>query len=178
MENVRKHRNIKLVTTNRRRNYLVSERNYHTTKFFTENLLAIEMRKTQIIMNTSVYLGLSILDLSKTVMYKFWYDYVKPKYCENAKLCYMGTDHFVVHVKTDDICKDTAEDFETRFDNSNFEIDRPLPKGKNKKVIGLMKGELHGKIMKEFVGLRAKTYIYLKTTMMKIKKQKAQKGVS
>ena len=82
MENVRKHRNIKLVTTNRRRNYLVAERNYHTTKFFTENLLAIEMRKTQIIMNTSVYLGLSILDLSKTVMCKFWYDYVKLKYCE------------------------------------------------------------------------------------------------
>ena len=83
---MRNHRNIKLVTTERRRNYLVSEPNYHTTKFFTENLLAIEMRKTQILMNKPVYLGLSILDLSKTVMYEFWYDYVKPKYGENAKL--------------------------------------------------------------------------------------------
>ena len=128
MENVRKHRNIKLVTTNRRKNYLVSEPNYHTTKFFTENLLAIEMRKTQIIINN---IGFSILDLSKTVMYKFWYDYGKPKYGENAKLCYMVTDNFVVHVKTDDIYKDIAEYFETKFDNSNFEIDRPLPKGKN-----------------------------------------------
>ena len=100
MENVRKHRNIKLVTTERRRNYLVSEPNFHTTKFFTENLLAIEMRKTQILMNKPVYLGLSILDLSKTVMYEFWYDYVKPKYGENAKLCYMDTDSFIVHVKT------------------------------------------------------------------------------
>ena len=135
MENVRKHRNIKLVTTERRRNYLVSEPNYHTTKFFTENLLAIEMIKTQILMNKPVYLGLSILDLSKNVMYEFWYHYVKPKYGENAKLCYMDTDSFIFHVKTDDIYKDIAEDFETRFDNSNFEIDRPLPKIKNKKVI-------------------------------------------
>ena len=110
MENVRKHRDIKLVTTERRRNYLVSEPNYHTTKFFTENLLAIEMRKTQILMNKPVYLGLSILDLSKTVIYEFWYDYVKPKYGENAKLCYTDTCSFIVHVKTDDIYKDFPED--------------------------------------------------------------------
>ena len=80
MKNVRKHRNIKLVTTKRRRNYLVSEPSFHITKFFTENLLAIEMRTAQILMNKLVYLGLSIIDLSKTVMYEFWYDYVKPKY--------------------------------------------------------------------------------------------------
>ena len=141
MENVRKHKNIELVTTERRRKYLVSEPNYHSTKFFTENLLAIEMRKTQIVMNKPVYLGLSILDLNKTVMYEFWYDYVKPKYGENAKLCYMYTGSFLVHVKTDDNYKHIAEDVETRFDTSNFKIDRPLPKGKNKKVIGLMKDE-------------------------------------
>ena len=76
MKNVRKQRNIKHVTRERRRNYLVSEPNYHTAKFFTENLLAIEMRKTQILMNMPVYLGLSILELSKTVIYKFRYDYV------------------------------------------------------------------------------------------------------
>ena len=81
---MRNHRNIKLVTTERRRNYLVSEPNYHTTKFFTKSLSAIEMRKTQILMNKPVYLGLSILDLSKTVMYRFCYDYVKQKYGENA----------------------------------------------------------------------------------------------
>ena len=80
MENVRKHRNIKLVTTESRRNYLVSEPNYHTTKFFTENLLAIEMRKTKILMNKPIYLGLLVLDLSKTVMYEFWYDNVKSQY--------------------------------------------------------------------------------------------------
>ena len=85
-------------------------------------------------------------------MYEFWYDYVKPKYGENAKLCYMDTDSFIVHVKTDDIYKDIAEDVETRFDTSSYElecnsIERPFQKGKNKKVIELMRDELGGKIM-------------------------------
>ena len=136
MENVRKHRNIKLVTTERRRDYLVSEPDYHTTKLFTENLLAGEMRKTQILMNKPLYLGLTILGLTKTVMYYFWYDFVKSKY-----ITYMDTDSFINHVKTHDIYKDIAEDDETRFDNSNFELDRPLTKGKNKKVIWLMKDD-------------------------------------
>ena len=104
MENVSKHRNIKVVTTERRRIYLVSEPNCHTAKSFTENLLAIEMRKSQILMNKPVYLGLSILDLSKTVMYEFWYDYVKAKHDENAKPCYVDKDRLVAHAKTDEIC--------------------------------------------------------------------------
>ena len=116
IENVRKHRDIKLVTTGRK-NYLVS--NYHTTKFFTENLLPIEMRKTQILINKPIYLGLSMLDLSKTVMYEFWYDYLKRKYDVKAKLCYMDTDSFIVHVKTNDIKKDIAKDVVTRSDSSH-----------------------------------------------------------
>ena len=99
MENGRKYRDIKLVTTEKRRNYLVSEPNYHTTKFFTENVLATDMKKGQILMSKPVYLGLSIIHLSKTAMYDFWYDYVKPKYCKNLKLCYMETGSFIVHVK-------------------------------------------------------------------------------
>ena len=107
MKNVRKHRNIKLVTTEgRRRYYLVSEPNYHTTNFFTKSLLAIEMKKTQILMNKSVYLDLSILGLIKTVMYEFWYDCVKLKYGENSKICYMDIDSLIVHEKTDDFYKD------------------------------------------------------------------------
>ena len=90
----------------------------------------------------------------------FWYDYVKLKYGEKAKLCYMDTDSFIVYIKTDDIYKDIAEDFETRFDTSNYELDRPLPKGNNEKIIGLVKNELGGKIMTNFVGLRAKTCSY------------------
>ena len=97
MENLRKHRHIKLVTTEGRRNYyLVSEPNFHTTKFFTKKLLAIEMKKTEILMNNSVCLGLSIRELSKILMYEFWYDYVKQKYGEKVKLCYMDTDSFIL----------------------------------------------------------------------------------
>ena len=176
MENVRKHRSIKLVATEGRRNYLASEPNFDTTKFFTENLLVIEMRKTQVLMNKLVYLGLSILDLSKTVVYEFWYDYVKPKYSENAKFCYMDTDSFIFYVKTDDIYKDIAENVETRFDTWNFEIDRPLPKGKNKNLTEVMKDELGGQVMKEFVRLRTKTYSYLKDNNDEDKKAKGTKN--
>ena len=98
MENVRKHKDIKLVTTDKRRNQLVSKANYHTTIWFSENLLAIEMKKTKLKMNKSVYLGFSIIEITKTLMYRFWYDYMKPKYGDNTKLCYMNTDSFIMHI--------------------------------------------------------------------------------
>ena len=142
MENVRKHRDIKLVTTDEKRNQLVSEPNYHTTKWFSENLLAIEMKKTKVKMNKSVHLSLSILEISKTLMYEFWYDYMKPKYGDSIKLCYMDTDSFIMHIKTEDFYKDIANDVEKRFDTSDYEVNRPLPTGKNKKMIGSMKDEL------------------------------------
>ena len=148
IENLRKHRDIKLVTTGRVKNYLVSEPIYRNTYFFTENLLVIEMKKTQITMSTLVYSGLSILDLSKTLRYEFWYDFVKPKYGEKSKLCYIDTDSFNVHVKTKDIYREIAENVEKRSDISTFEIDRPLLVGKNK-VIGLIKTELGGQINKK-----------------------------
>ena len=103
MQNVRKQKDIKLATTEGRRNYLVSKPNYHTTKFFTENLLAKEMKKTEILMNAPVYLELSILELSKILMYKFWYDYIKPKYGEKAKLSYIDTNSFTAYIKPDNI---------------------------------------------------------------------------
>ena len=110
MENVREHRDIKLVITDKRRNQLVSEPNYHTTKWFSENLLAIEMKKIKVKVNKPVYLGLSILEISKTLMYEFWYGYIKPKYQNNAKLCYMDTDSFIINIKTEDFYKDIAND--------------------------------------------------------------------
>ena len=107
--------------------------------------------------NKSVYLGMSILDVSKT-MHEFWYDYAKPKYQDKAKLCYMDTDSFIILIKTEEFYKDVDNDVEKWFDISNYDEDdkRPLPIGKSKKVIGLFKGELGGKIMKEFIVLRAK----------------------
>ena len=138
--------------------------NYYTTKFFTENALAIEMEKTQITMNKPDYLSLSILDLSKTAMYKFWCDYIKAKYGEKAN-CVIWTQifpYFIAHIKTEDIYQEISEDVEKRFNASNYEIDRPLPIGKNKKVIGVMNDKLIGQIRKKFVGLRSKTYSYLK----------------
>ena len=133
MENVRKHKDIKLVTTDERRNKLVSEPNYHTTKQFSENLLAIEMKKTKLKMNKPIYLGMSILDVSKTPMYEFWYDYIKPKYKEKAKLCYIYTDSFVINVFTEDFFEDINNDVERWFDMSNYDKNdkRPLSIGKN-----------------------------------------------
>ena len=100
MKNVRKHRDIKLVATHKRRNQIVSEPNYHATKWFSENLLAFELKKIKVKMNKPVYLDLSILEISKTLLYEFWYDYIKPKYQDNAKLCYMDTDSFFINIKT------------------------------------------------------------------------------
>ena len=98
-------------------------------------------------MNKPVYLELSLLKLSTILVYEFWHVYVKSNYGEKAKLCYTDTDSFIVYIKTDYIYKDIAEDIGTRFDTSNCELDIPLPKGKNKKIFGLMKDELVGKIM-------------------------------
>ena len=119
MENVRKHRDIKPVTTEEKIIKLVSEPNYHTTKQFSENLLAIEMKKKKVKMNKPVYLGISILDISKTLLYEFWYDYIKPKYKDKAKLCYTDTDSFVIHIFTEDFFEDISNDVERWFDMSN-----------------------------------------------------------
>ena len=175
MENIRKHRNIKLVTIDKRRSKLVSEPNYHTINYISEDLSIIEMNKTKVKMNKPIYLGLSILEISKLLMYEFWYDYMKPKYNDNVKLCYMNTDSFVMNIKTEEFYKDISNDVEKRFDTSNYEVNRPLPTGKNKKVIVLMKDELGGKIITEFVTLKTKTYSYLTDDFKEDKNAKGTK---
>ena len=172
MENVRKHRDIKLVRTDKKRNKLVSEPNYHTMKLIDDNLAIIEMRKVKVKMNKPIYLGLSILELSKITMYEFWYDYVKVKYEDRVKLCYMDTDSFVLNVRTEDFYKDISEDVKDRFDTTNFNCNRPLPIGVNKKVVGLMKDELGGGIITEFVSLRPKAYSYRTDDLVELKKAK------
>ena len=125
-------------------------------------------------MNKPVYLGQAILDLSKIIMYEFHYDYMKPKYGENLKLCYMDTDSLVYHIKTKDFYEDIAKDVEIRFNTSGYSKKdaKPLPIGLNKKVVGLMKDELGGKIMTEFVALRPKLYAYRKLNGVKDKRCK------
>ena len=175
MENIRKHRDIKLVTTDKKRSKLVSEPSYYTINLIFEDLSIIEMKKTKVRMNKSIYLGFSILEISKTLMYEFWYDYMKPKYNNDVKLCYMDTDSFIMKIKTNHFYEDIASDVENRFDTSNYEVNRPLPTGKNKKVIGLMKDELGGKIITEFVTLRPKTYSFLTDDGKEDKKAKGTK---
>ena len=142
IENVIKHGDIKLVTTEKRR-----KKNSHKTKWFSESLLAIEMKKTKVKMNNPVYLGLSILDIHKIVIYEYWYDYLKSNFDYNVKLCYMDTDSFIVHVKTKDADADLPKDVEKRPDTLNYEVNRLLPIGINKKVVRLMKDDLGGRVM-------------------------------
>ena len=133
------------------------------------------MKKIKVKLNKPIYLGLSILEISKILMYEFWYDYMMLKYSDNVKSCYTDTDSFIINIKIKDFYKDIANDVEDRFDTSNYEVDRPLPTGKNKKVIGLMKDELGGKVITEFVALRPKTYSYLTDDCKEDKKTKGTK---
>ena len=121
MKNVRNHRDIKLVTTEKQRRKLVSKLNYHTTKKFSENLLDMEMKKTKVKMNKPACLGMSILDISKRLMYEFWYDYIKPNYGDRTKLLSMDTYSFFIYIITDDIFEDIADDVEKWFDTSNYD---------------------------------------------------------
>ena len=160
MENIRKHRNIKLVNDEE---YLrnVMRPNFKSGTLLGPDLMSCEMGKVRVVMNKPVYLGQAILDLSKTIMYEFHNDYMKCKYKdEDLKLCYMDTDSLIYSIRTEDFYADIADDVEARFDTSGYVPDRPLNVGKNKKVIGLMKDELGGEIMREFVSLRPKMYSY------------------
>ena len=115
MENIRNHRDIKLVTSDKRRKRLVSGPNYNSHKNFSNSLTAIEMKKTWVKMIKPSHLGISILDISKTLMHEFWYDYIKPKYGDRAKLCYTDTDSFVIHIKTEDFFEDISIDVKRWF---------------------------------------------------------------
>ena len=175
MENVTKHRYIKLVKTDKKRNKLVSKPNFYTMKLIDNNLAIIEMRKVKVKMNKPIYLESSILDISRIIMYEFWYGYVKIKYEDKARLCYTDTDRFVVNIKTKGFYKDISQDVNKMFDTSNYTFDRPLPTGVNKKVIGLMKDELGGDIITGFVALRSKAHSHITNNFIEMKKAKGTK---
>ena len=133
------------------------------------------MKKIKVKMNKPVYLRTSILDISKTLMYEIWYDYIKPKYRDNAKLCYMDYEIFIIYIKIEDFYEYTADDVKKWFDTSNYNVGRLLLNGMNKKVIGYFKDELGAKIMKELNSLRPKRYSYLMDDDGKHKKAKGTK---
>ena len=134
----------------------MSEPNYHTTKCSPENLLAIEMKKIIVKMNKPVYLGLSILEISKTLMDKFWYNYIKTKYRDNAKLCYMDKGSFIIRIKTENFYKDILVMLKKDLIHQNI-----VKMIKDHKLIGLLEDDLGGNIMTEFVAVRPKKYSYL-----------------
>ena len=137
VKNVRNRRDSKLVTSDKRRTRLVSEPNYHSYKKFSEHLMAIEMKKIRAKMTKPLYLGMSILDISKILMYEFWYNYIIPKYGDKAKLCYTDIDSFIIYIKTEDFFEDISSDVKKWFDTSSYnKKDKiPLPIGKDKKYL-------------------------------------------
>ena len=177
MENIRNRVNIKLVNTKEQLKKLAAKPNFKgPPKIFSENLVSVHMKKTSLTMNKPVYLGMCILDLSKIIMYDFHYNYIKPKYGEKAKLLMTDTDSLFYEIQTEDFYKDISGDVKDRFDTSDYPENHPsgIPTGINKKVLGMMKDEAAGKIIKEFVGLRSKLYSYI---MEEGKETKKCKGV-
>ena len=176
MENIRNRVNVKLVNTEEKFKKLSAKPNYKGRKIFNENLISVHMKKTSLTMNKPVYLGMCILDLSKTIMYDFHYNYIKPKYGEKAKLPFTDTDSLMYEIQTEDFYKDISGDVKDRFDTSDYPENHPsgIPTGINKKVLGMFKDEAAGKIIKEFIGLRAKLYSFI---MEDGKENKRCKGV-
>ena len=134
MENIRKHRNIKLVTTEEKYLRTVMCPNFKSGVLFGENLMGCEMGKIKVVMNKPVYLSQVILDLSKIVMYEFHYDYMIPKYGDRLKLCYMDMDSLVYHIRAEDFYTDIADVVPARFDTSGYCPNLPLPVGLNKRL--------------------------------------------
>ena len=176
MENIRNRVDIKLVNDKNKAERLAAKPNFKHCNIFSEDLTAIHMKKTFLTFNKPVYLGMCILDLSKTLMFDFHYNYMKKKYGDNAKLLFTDTDSLMYEIRTKDFYEDIQGDVKDRFDTSDYPSNHPsgIPTGCNKKVLGMFKDEAGGKIIDEFVGLRAKLYSY---KMFEGKESKKCKGV-
>ena len=176
MENIRNRVDIKLVNNKKQAEKLSAKPNYKHCNIFCEDLVAIHMKKTKLDFDKPVYLGMCILDLSKTLMYDFHYNYIKQKYGDKAKLLLTDTDSLMYEIQTEDFYKDINGDVKDRFDTSGYPPDHPsgIPSGFNKKVLGMFKDEVNGNVIDEFVGLRAKLYSY---KMFEGEESKKCKGV-
>ena len=176
MENVRNRVNINLVNDREKAKKLTAKPNFKHLNIFSEELIAVHMKRTKLKFDKPVYLGMCILDLSKTIMYEFHYNYIKKKYGDKAKLLFTDTDSLMYEIKTEDFYKDISGDVKDRFDTSDYPPNHPsgTPTGCNKKVLGVFKDEVAGRYIEEFIGLRAKLYSY---KMFEGKESKKCKGV-
>ena len=176
MENIRNRVDIKLVNNKKQAEKLSAKPNFKHCNIFSEDLVAIHMKMTKLDFDKPVYLGMCILDLSKTLMYDFHYNYIKKKYEDKAKLLITDTDSLMYEIQTEDFYEDIIRDLKDRSDTSGYPFDHPsgIPSGFNKKVLGMFKDEVNGDIIDEFVGLRAKLYSY---KMFEGKESKKCKGV-
>ena len=174
MENIRNRVDVQLVKNKEQAQKLVNKPNFESFKIFSENLIACHMKKTKLRFDKPIYVGMSILELSKTLMYDFHYNHIKNKYNEKAKLLFTDTDSLCYYIQTKDIYKDMKKDKQL-FDTSDYPKDHKLYSEKNKKVLGKMKDETAGKLITEFVGLRAKLYAFKTLENKEIKKAKGVK---
>ena len=176
MENIRNRVDVKLVNNKKQAEKLSAKPNYKHCNIFSEDLVAIHMKMTKLDFDKPVYLGMCILDLSKTLMYDFHYNYIKKKYGNKAKLLLTDTDSLMYEIQTEDFYKDISGDVKDRFDTSGYPSDHPssISSGFNKKVLGMFKDKVNGDIIDEFVGLRAKLYSY---KMFEGEESKKCKGV-
>ena len=176
MENIRNRVEIKLVNDKKQAEKLSVKPNFYHCNIFSEELVEVHMKKTKLVFNKPVYLGMCILDLSKTLMYDFHYNYIKQKYGDEANLLFTDTDRLMYEMQTEDFYKDISADVKGRFDTSDYPPNHPsgIPSGFNKKVLGMFKDEVGGKVIDEFVGLRAKLYSF---KMFEGEESKKYKGV-
>ena len=174
MENLRKR--VKLVNDKVKLSKLIASPSFDYFRIFSEDLAAVSLKKTKLYLNRPIFVGFSILDLSKVLMYEFHYEYMKPKYGCNAKLLFTDTDSLCYEIKTGDIYRDMLQNVEL-FDTSEYAQNHPLYSLVNKKVLGKMKDETHGIPIQEFVGLRPKMYSILYTENDKLVEKKTAKGI-
>ena len=162
IENIRKRQNIKLVDNRKTALRLSSKPNFERATIFDKNLIAAHMKKTEVYFNKPVYVGQAILDLSKTLMFDFHYNYIKDKYDTKAELLFTDTDSLMYKIQTKDFYKDIKKGVESKFDTSDYPASHPsgIPTGLNKKVIGMFKDEVAGKQISHFIGLRPKLYSF------------------
>ena len=186
IENIRKRQDIKLVDNRKKALKLSRKPNFERAVIFDKNLVAIHMQKTDVFFNKPVYVGQAILDLSKTLMFDFHYNYIKPKYGNKAELLFTDTDSLMYEIQTDDFYKDISSDILTKFDTSDYPKEHPsgILTGVNKKVIGMFKDEVSGKQITHFIGLRPKLYSFkveegeITKKCKGIKKSVVKKGIT